>query len=273
MSGKSHQLPSTSSSQREGAPKFVKIGQREDTHGRAAHTFESKGEMEQSRIDVVFAMASHGREASQLVSLEPEFSNDRVVWKSGAKLHHFDKSKQLKQLMESALKMKPRRIVVFHDILLNSMTLAPHQRLDRRHLACVFTEEDLVQNLRDWTEKCAQLDVLMTVVTGSRQCLDICGSETHHRFCGRSAAKKLTTAIQDSGLPFYNGHRLSGPSCFKDGVHLTPEALQKTMIGAKKNKGKPETQQRKGKGSINKSRSKVVNNDFLCLDKMTDLEL
>ena len=191
-----------------------------------------------SSAKIVFVMASNGRTvAPALVNGEERLAGTAVVWRSGARMGHLNQSKCIEALMAAARSFRRvEEIVVFSDILLNSMSTPPHVRNPILYPAVNYSARQVVENLLDLQLFCNDQSIKLYVMTRRRLCTQTAcqGLERHIPNCGRRHSDDLNQALRrlderrqrDHEQPLFliDGHRVA-PAGFRDAYHLRYGAL------------------------------------------------
>ena len=177
-------------------------------------------------VNVVFLMASHGSMSS---SWEKKNPDSRVIYASGAKVDHPTAQKCLPTLVNRAFDLLPDVLVVFHDVLINSLGLAKHQQRNPAHIRTLKTADDVVKCLMNLKKECLKRNIELIATTGVR--MFKFQGDSCENLCQKVLSKQYNSALMSSGIRYFRCDRLTNSSkCFKtDGVHLTEESLDKSL--------------------------------------------
>ena len=211
-------------------------------------------------------------------------SDVEIVCESGAKIRHHRNEFSLIALLRKAINMQPTKaIIVFSDILLNSLGLAEHQVGNTKHEMNKMTADQVMKELVFLVDLCArETEVPLFFMTGSRRC-DV-DSDTvkleHHPdgcfpHCQKSAAQKLTRALDEwwkagkLNFRFFRAHALEGNNAFeldtygrRSCSHLKPSFFKKSVEAAISSflcSGEPK-KNRKGKGAKRRAAASFFGN-------------
>ena len=130
-----------------------------------------------------------------------------MICASGAKIRHYDPKKRLIGMVRKAIERKPTKgIIVFSDILLNSLGLADFQKGKYKHEINVMSVDEVIKDLNLLTKLCGtETAVPFLVMTGNRLCEDHQDYEMGHNpdtcysDCPRTISQNFTRGLKKKG--------------------------------------------------------------------------